>query len=70
MTLKFVFVSLTKVQQRIVLISGISPMVNGTLLKFSKIYEDDLRVIFDQWPKLHLGLDALKDQTNLYVPYL
>ena len=34
-------------------------MVNGTLLNFSKRYKDDLRVIFDQWPKLHLGLDAL-----------
>jgi hypothetical protein len=33
-------------------------MVNGTLLNFGKRYEDKLRVIFDQWPKLHLGLDA------------
>ena len=37
-------------------------MVNGTLLNFGKRYEDDLRVIFDQWPKLHLGLDALSNQ--------
>ena len=43
----------------IVLISRISTMVNGTLLNFGKRYEDNLRVIFDQWPKLHLGLDAL-----------
>ena len=27
--------------------------------------EDDLRVIFDQWPKLHLGLDALSNQKIL-----
>ena len=40
-------------------------MVNGTLLNFGKRYEDDLRVIFDQWPKLHLGLDALSNQKNL-----
>ena len=43
----------------IVLTSGISAMVNGTLLKFGKRYKDDLRVIFDQWLKVHLGLDAL-----------
>ena len=40
-------------------------MVNGTLLNFGKRYEDDLRVIFDQWPKLHLGLDALSNQKIL-----
>ena len=46
----------------IVLISGISTMVNGTLLNFGKrYYEDDIRVIFVQWPKLHLGLDALSN---------
>ena len=43
----------------------ISTMVNGTLLNFGKIYEDDLKVIFDQWPKLHLGLDALSNPKNL-----
>ena len=32
-------------------------MVNGTLLNFGKRYNDNLNVIFDQWPKLHLGLD-------------
>ena len=37
-------------------------MVNGTLLNFDKRYEDDLSVIFDQWQKLHLGLDALSNQ--------
>ena len=40
-------------------------MVNGTLLNFGKRYEDDLMVIFDQWPKLHLGLDALSNPKNL-----
>ena len=49
----------------IVLISGISTMVNGTLLNFGKRYKDDLRVIFDQWPKLHLGLNALSNQKIL-----
>ena len=42
-------------------------MVNGTLLNFCKRYEDDLRVIFDQRPKLHLGLDALSNQKILKV---
>ena len=42
-----------------------STMVNGTLLNFGKRYEDDLSVIFDQWPKLHLGLDALSNQKIL-----
>ena len=45
-----------------ILISLISTMVNGTLLNFGKIYEDDLKVIFDQCPKLQLGLDALSYQ--------
>ena len=45
--------------------SGISTMVNGTLLNFGKRYEDDLGVIFDQWQKLHLGLDALSNQKIL-----
>ena len=40
-------------------------MVNGTLLIFGKRYENDLRVIFDQLPKLHLGLDALGNQKIL-----
>jgi hypothetical protein len=48
-------------------------MVNGTLLNFGKRYEDDLRVIFDQWQKLHLGLDALSNQKILkgiyYLPF-
>ena len=46
----------------IVLISGISTMVNGTLLNFGKRYNDNLRIIFDQWLKLHLGLYALSNQ--------
>ena len=28
-------------------------------------YEADIRVVFDQWQKLHLGLDALSNQKNL-----
>jgi hypothetical protein len=40
-------------------------MVYGTLLNFGKRYEDDLGVIFDQWQKLHLGLDALSNQKIL-----
>ena len=44
-------------------------MVNGTLLNFGKRYEDNLRVIFDQWPKLHLGLDVLSNQKILKGTY-
>jgi hypothetical protein len=40
-------------------------MVNGTLLNFGKRYEDNLRTIFDQWLKMHLGLDALSNQKFL-----
>ena len=40
-------------------------MVNDIVLNFDKRYKDDLRVIFDQWPKLHLGLDALSNQKIL-----
>ena len=50
----------------IVLISLISTMINGTLLNIGKRYEDELRVIFDQRPNLHLiGLDALNNQKIL-----
>ena len=49
----------------IVLIPLISTMVNDSLLNFGKRYKDDLRVIFDQWPKLHLGLDVLSNQKIL-----
>jgi hypothetical protein len=54
------------------LISGINTMVNDTVLNFAKRYEDDLRVIFYQWPKLHLGLDSLSNQKNLerYLMYI
>ena len=51
-------------------------MVNGTQIKFGKRYEDDLRFIFDQWPKLHFGLDALSKILNgiywlhFYLKYL
>ena len=47
-------------------------MVNGTLLNFGKRYEDNLGVIFDQWPKLHLGLDSLRNQkilNGIYCTY-
>ena len=40
-------------------------MVNGTLLNISKRYDDNLKVIFDQLLKLHLGLDALSNQKIL-----
>ena len=49
----------------IVLIPLISTMVNGTLPNFVKRYEDNLRVIFNHGPKLHLGLDALSNQKIL-----
>jgi hypothetical protein len=55
----------SRVPLSIVLISGISTMINGTLLNFDKRYEDDLGVIFDQWQKLHKGLDALSNQKIL-----
>ena len=45
--------------------SVFSTMVNGTLLNFGKRYDDNLRVIFDQWLKLHLGLDVLSNQKIL-----
>ena len=45
-------------------------MFNGTLLNFGKRYKDKLRVIFDQWLKLHLGLDALSNQKILKGTYL
>ena len=54
-----------RVPLTIVLILLISTIVNGTLLNFGKRYKDGLRVIFDQWQKLHLGLDALSIQKIL-----
>ena len=44
---------------------GISSMVNGTLLNLGKRYKDNLRVMFDQWPKLHVVLNALSNQKIL-----
>ena len=61
----YILPKFSRVSFTIILISGISTMVNGTLLNFGKRYKDDLRVIFYQWPKLHLGLDALSDQKIL-----
>ena len=54
----------------IVLILLISFMVNGTLLNFGKRYVDDLRVIFDQWPKMQLA-GCAKQSKNLkwYLNY-
>ena len=40
-------------------------MVNRTEVNFGKWYKDNLRVIFDKWLKLHLGLDALSNQKIL-----
>ena len=40
-------------------------MVNGTLLNFGKRYDDNLRVIIDQWHKL--GLDAVSNKKILEV---
>ena len=40
-------------------------MVDYTLLNFGKRSDDNLRIIFDQWLKLHLGLDALSNQKKL-----
>jgi hypothetical protein len=68
MTLKsssYLLQKFSRVPLTIVLIPLISTIVNGTLLNFGKIYEDNLRVIFDQWPKLHLGLDAVCNQKTL-----
>ena len=43
--------------------------MNGTLLNIGKRYEVNVRVIFDQWLKLHLGLDALSNQKILKGVY-
>ena len=59
----------SRVEFTTVIILFISTMVNGTLLNFGKKYEDDLSVIFDQWAKLHLGLDALSNQKTLNGVY-
>ena len=68
MTLKsssYLLLKFSRVLFTVVLISRTSAMVNGTLLNLGKGYEDDLRVIFGQWQKLHLGLDALSNQKIL-----
>ena len=72
MTLKlslYLLPKFSRIPFTIVLISLFSTMVNGTLLNFGKRYEDDLRVIFDQWSKLHLSLDALSNQKILKGVY-
>ena len=68
MTLKlssYLLPKFSRVPLTIVLIREISTVVNGTQLNFGKRYKDNLRVIFDQWLKLHLGLDALSNQKIL-----
>ena len=54
---KFSRVPLTIILNRLI--------ISGTLLNFGKRYEDNLRVIFDQWTKLHLDLDALSNNKIL-----
>ena len=61
----YLLLKFSRVPLTIVLIPLISSIVNGTLLNFGKRYEDNLRVIFDQWTKLHLGLDVLSNQKIL-----
>ena len=56
----FTIVLVSGINTMVILVSGINTMVNGTLLNIGKI-QRQLRVIFDQWPKLHLGLDALSN---------
>ena len=68
MTLKsssYLLPKFSRVPLTIVLINKISTMVNGTLLNFGKRFEDNLRVIIDQWPKLRLDLDVLSNQKIL-----
>ena len=49
----------------IALIEGISVMIKGILLNFGKRYEDDFRVIFDQWPKFTFSFRCAKPQTDV-----
>ena len=76
MTLKlslYLLPKFSRVPLTIVLIPLTSTIVNGTLLNFGKRYKDNLRVIFDQWPKLLLGLDALSNQkilNGIYWTYI
>ena len=65
----YLFPKFSRMTFTIVLIPLISTMVNDSLLNIGKRYKDDLRVIFDQWPKLHLGLDALTNQKILNGVY-
>ena len=66
---QIIFLFLTKVQQNAINHSTDKrnqyTMGNGTQLNIGKGYEGDLWVIFDQWPKLHLGLNAQSNQKNL-----
>ena len=40
------------------------------MVNFGKRYEDDSRVIFDQWPKLNLGFDVEPEIGILNVIYV
>ena len=40
-------------------------MVNVTVLNLGKRYKDNLRVIFDQYPKLHIDSDVLSNEKLL-----
>ena len=70
MTLKsplHLLLKFSRVPLTIVLIRKISTYYDKwhSDINFGKRYEDNFRVIFDQWPKLHLGLDALSNQKIL-----
>ena len=58
-------VSPTKLSKMQLANKGINTIFNGTLLNFGKRYDDNLRVKFDQWLKLHLDLDVLSNQKVL-----
>ena len=58
MTLKFCLYLLTNfstVPFTVALITLIVTIVNGVVLNSGKRCKHDLRVIFDQWPRLYLG---------------
>ena len=65
MTLKSSLYLLQKFSRVPLTDKGISTMVNGTLLNFGKRYDANLRVIFDHWLKLQLGLESLSNQKIL-----
>ena len=61
-----IFLYFSRVQSTIVLTRELcSTMGNGTLPNFGKRYEDNLKVIFDQWITFLLGLDEISNQKIL-----